>query len=47
MHDIVKGMPKYYQANVELLEHMARYIKDSNVKVITIADYLKKYGLLE
>lgn len=44
-HDIVEGKPKHYKSNVELLENTAKYLKDSNVKVITISDFLRKHGL--
>ncbi len=46
MHDIVEGKPKHYQSNTELLENTAKYLKDNNVKVITISEFLKKHGLL-
>ena len=47
MHDVIKGKPEYYEMNVELLENVAKYLKGNNVQVITIADVLKKYGLLK
>jgi len=47
MHNIVKDKPTHYKVNVELLEYTAKHLKDCNVKVITIADFLTKHGLLD
>ncbi|MCX8030012.1 MAG: polysaccharide deacetylase family protein [Thermodesulfovibrionales bacterium] len=47
IHDVVKGKPKSYQINLELLEKTLRYLKEHNVKVVTIKDFLTAQGLLK
>ncbi len=46
MHKVVKGNPKEYEVNIEAFEKFTDYLKSRNVRVVTIADFLKEHKLL-
>lgn len=47
LHRVVKGRPKEFEISVESFEGLTEYLKSRNVKVVTIADFLKEHKLVQ
>lgn len=47
MHKVVKGKPRYHEISVDAFQKVADYLKNKNVRVVTIADFLEEHKLLQ